>query len=81
MPSAMPDYIRIAGALEGGIGSGRREPGTKLPAIAALCDQFNVSDNTVRSALVTLEAGGLLFGHQGKGQFVTEAKEWCGPTS
>jgi DNA-binding GntR family transcriptional regulator len=51
--------------------------------------QINVSDNTVKSALVTLEAGGLLFGHQGKGQFVTEAKgqfvteakEWCGRIS
>jgi GntR family transcriptional regulator len=76
MPSATPDYMRIADTIEDEIRSGKRQPGSKLPTIAALCDQYKVSDNTVKSALIRLEARGLLLRHQGKGVFVTEPSEW-----
>lgn len=77
MPSATPDYMRIADILEDEIRSGKREPGSKLPTIAELCGQYKVSDNTIKSAFIRLEARGLLFRHQGKGVFVTESGKWA----
>ncbi|NJC69135.1 winged helix-turn-helix transcriptional regulator [Planosporangium thailandense] len=80
MPSATPDYMRIADIIEGEIRSGKREPGSKLPTIAELCGQYKVSDNTVKSAFIRLEARGLLHRHQGRGVYVTDPSEWYGRT-
>jgi len=47
-------------------------PGSKLPSENELCDQFAVSRTSVREALGTLEAQGLIVIIKGKGMFVNK---------
>ncbi|HEY0700452.1 MAG TPA: winged helix-turn-helix domain-containing protein [Micromonospora sp.] len=46
-------------------------PGDKLPSLRELVAHYGVSAEPVRSALLILQAEGLVEGHQGKGVFVT----------
>ncbi len=47
-------------------------PGTQLPTLAALAEEFGVAPLTVRQALATLEEQGYLSREQGRGAFVRE---------
>ncbi|GAB3971587.1 winged helix-turn-helix domain-containing protein [Plantactinospora veratri] len=68
------DRQRIAQDIRDKIASGEYKPGDKLPSLRELIAIYNVSAEPVRSALLILQAEGLLEGHQGKGVFVTEPK-------
>ncbi|MDW5329056.1 winged helix-turn-helix domain-containing protein [Plantactinospora sp. KLBMP9567] len=68
------DRQRIAQDIRNKIASGEYKPGDKLPSLRELIAIYDVSAEPVRSALLILQAEGLLEGHQGKGVFVTEAK-------
>lgn len=50
--------------------SGEWSPGEKIPSENDLCIMFNVSRNTVRSAIQKLKTIGALSSEQGKGTFV-----------
>jgi len=71
-PNHRPLYIRIREALIARLTSGEWKPGTMLPGDAALAAEMAVSHGTMRKAVDSLAADGVLRRHQGKGTFVTE---------
>ncbi|MEO3829096.1 winged helix-turn-helix domain-containing protein [Actinomadura sp. B10D3] len=68
--TAWGTYARITDALRQRITDGTYAPGTRLPGEAALCAEFGVARNTVRRALSTLQANGLVTVRSGLGRFV-----------
>ena len=65
-------WRQIASELERGIAVGALAPGTRLPPEAALAARHGVNRHTVRRALESLAARGLLRIEQGRGSFVSE---------
>ncbi|MQA80331.1 MAG: UTRA domain-containing protein [Streptosporangiales bacterium] len=51
-----------------------QQPGSRLPTEGELCTQFGVSRTTVRQAVNSLVAEGVLFSRQGSGTYVAPAK-------
>ncbi|MBM7080768.1 winged helix-turn-helix domain-containing protein [Micromonospora humida] len=68
------DRQRIAQDIRDKIASGEYSPGDKLPSLRELIAHHEVSAEPVRSALLILQAEGLIEGHQGKGTYVTPRK-------
>ncbi|WP_327023160.1 winged helix-turn-helix domain-containing protein [Micromonospora sp. NBC_01739] len=66
------DRQRIAQDIRDKIASGVYGPGAKLPSMREMSAHYGVSAEPVRSALLILQAEGLVEGHQGKGVYVTE---------
>jgi DNA-binding FadR family transcriptional regulator len=56
--------------------SGAIPPGSTLPVEPELCETFGVSRITVREAVKSLEAKGLVLARQGYGTTVTPPEEW-----
>lgn len=67
-------YLEVAQALRRRIERGVYAPGTRIPTEAELVREFGVSAITVRRALRDLTTQGCLFGRQGLGVFVTDAR-------
>lgn len=67
------DRQRIAQDIRDKIASGEYGPGAKLPSLREMSAHYGVSAEPVRSALLILQAEGLVEGHQGKGVYVTES--------
>ncbi|GGM01743.1 MULTISPECIES: winged helix-turn-helix domain-containing protein [Micromonospora] len=65
------DRQRIAQDIRDKVAAGEYAPGDKLPSLRELTVQYGVSAEPVRSALLILQAEGLVQGHQGKGVYVT----------
>lgn len=63
---------RIAEEVETRISSGQWPPGSRLPSEPALAEEFDVSRATVRSALRSLAAAGVVRTRHGNGTFVSE---------
>ncbi|TCL73349.1 DNA-binding FadR family transcriptional regulator [Hydrogenispora ethanolica] len=61
---------RVFEQMKDNIISGEWNPGEKIPSENDLCKMFNVSRNTVRSAIQKLKAIGAVTSEQGKGTFV-----------
>ncbi|CBV41659.1 FadR/GntR family transcriptional regulator [Halomonas elongata] len=81
MSSAASDSRRasspdIADFLAEAIFAGEYEPGDFVPKELDLCERFGVSRSTVRSALQTLVAAGLLTRISGQGSRVRALQEW-----
>jgi GntR family transcriptional regulator len=68
---AEPLYHQTATALRTRIADGTWKEGDRLPPEWELCEQFGVSTITMRRAVGTLVAEGLVARLQGKGTFVT----------
>jgi DNA-binding GntR family transcriptional regulator len=68
--TAVPPSRQIADVLRGRIGSGEYGPGSALPSILALAQEFRVTTNTVRKALRILKDEGLVESVPGYGTFV-----------
>lgn len=58
--------------LRESIVSGAMKPGTRLPSTRALCEQINLSRNTVVNAYLQLWSEGYLAGRKGSGTFVAD---------
>ena len=69
-----PAYLQIVDELSEEIRAGSLPPGTALPSIAQLCEQFDVSASVVKAAISVLRTQGLVIGQQGKGVFVQVSK-------
>ncbi|MEQ4306247.1 winged helix-turn-helix domain-containing protein [Plantactinospora sp. B6F1] len=69
-----PNYQRVADDLREQIKSGALGPGDQLPSIRQLQTRYGVGNNAVHMAIVILKSEGLVYGHQGKGVFVTDSK-------
>ena len=74
-----PLHAQIEHWLTGVIGAGGLVPGDRLPREADLAATLGVSRMTLRQALATLEAGGILERKTGRtgGTFVTEPRIEC----
>jgi len=69
---ADPMYRVIADTLRQEIESGEPAPGSQLPTEPELTERFNASRNTVRDAVKSLVAVGLVVTRPGQGTYVTE---------
>lgn len=67
-----PLYLSLAARLRREIARGILKPGTRLPALAAVAREHNVSVVTVRQAIAVLEQEGLVERRQGVGTFVSD---------
>jgi GntR family transcriptional regulator len=65
LKESLPLYRTLANALGKRIHDGDWAVGSNLPSEAALCTSFNASRHTLRHALQTLEADGLVLRRQG----------------
>lgn len=74
LDSDIPLYSQLVGIVKRNITAGTLGPGELLPSEAELCKTFNVSRSTVRQAIGSLEAEGLVVRKQGRGTFVAEPK-------
>src|SRR5215211_1757793 len=68
--SDRPAYRQIADQLRAVIVGGRLEPGAQLPSERALMDTYRAARGTVRQAIATLRAEGLVDIEHGRGAFV-----------
>jgi len=68
----MTVWSRIEAQLARDIASGRVRPGERLDSEHALAQRFKVNRHTVRQALGSLGAKGLLRAEQGRGTFVAD---------
>lgn len=66
----MSKHEDLVCCIRGWIRSGRFQSGDKVPSIARLKDEFQVSAGTIRGAMLTLKAERLVEGRQGEGVFV-----------
>ncbi|MFF6881386.1 MULTISPECIES: FCD domain-containing protein [unclassified Streptomyces] len=66
----------VTETLTDSIVSGAIPPGSILPVEPELCETFGVSRITVREAVKSLEAKGLVLARQGYGTTVTPPEEW-----
>lgn len=68
--TAVPRYVRIAEWLRLRVETGELAPQARVPSEVELARKFEVSRETVRSALDRLVADGFLFRRAGKGTYV-----------
>jgi DNA-binding GntR family transcriptional regulator len=68
----LPLSQQLAALLRTQIESGERSPGSRLPTIMQLSEQYGVATATVTKALRILKREGLVIGSTGHGTFVTE---------
>ena len=67
----MPRYAQLADILRRRIARNRWPPGTQLPTLQALMQEFGVARVTVRQAMELLARDGLVSAERGRGTFVT----------
>ena len=70
--SHLPLHAQVEEALFSSIAEGALAPGSRLPAEDHLIERFAVSRTTVRTAIQSLVARGLVEIRRGKGTFVTQ---------
>ena len=68
----MPVSQQLAAIIRAEIESGERAPGSRLPPIVQLADQYGIATATVVKALGILKREGLIIGSTGHGTFVRE---------
>jgi len=69
--SPLPRYAQLADLLRGRIERGIWGPGTRLPSLDQLIEEFALARVTVRQAIDLLAREGLVSPQQGRGTFVT----------
>jgi GntR family transcriptional regulator len=70
--SHLPLHAQVEEALLGRMAEGLLPPGSRLPAEDHLVERFAVSRTTIRTAIQSLVARGLVEIRRGKGTFVTQ---------
>jgi GntR family transcriptional regulator len=69
--SSSPLYTQVADVMRERISKGVWPMGHRIPALDALCEEFDVASITVRQAIQLLKNEGLLSPEQGRGTFVS----------
>lgn len=72
LDSGVSLYAQLTGIIRRAITSGALAVGELIPSEAELCRTFDISRNTVRQAIGTLEDEGLVVRKRGKGTFVAD---------
>lgn len=67
----IPRYLQLAELVRQRVVKGHWPPGSMLPSIEQLMDEFDVARVTVRQAIALLAEEGLLSPQRGRGTFVT----------
>lgn len=67
-----PPSRQLAAILRAQIGSGELPPGSALPSIVKLAEQYQIATATVTKAIRILKDEGLVFGVMGHGTFVAK---------
>lgn len=67
---AIPKYRLIIETIENEISFGKLKKGDQLPSLKVLCQQYNLSQDTVLLAYNELKAKGIITSRVGKGYFV-----------
>lgn len=70
-----PIYVQIMNWIKEQIVSGRFLPGSRLPSVRDMSEQFNVTSNTIQRVLRELEIEGIIYTQRGIGVFITEDKD------
>ncbi|MFG1776585.1 winged helix-turn-helix domain-containing protein [Micromonospora sp. NPDC049048] len=73
-----PVYREIISNIRTAIETGQLKPGDRLPTIAELCEQYQVSPTPVKYAIRVLEESGLIETWQGRGMYVRGRTESTG---
>ncbi|GAA1015934.1 GntR family transcriptional regulator [Acrocarpospora pleiomorpha] len=71
----VPAYVRIASELREKIKAGTLSAEDPVPSAAAICDKYDVSMITAKSALNLLRTEGLVYGIPGKGTYVARIRK------
>ena len=77
----IPYYVRIRNHFAGLIDTGALAPGAKLPPERILQDQFRVTRNTIRQALIQMETEGLAYRERRRGWFISPPRITYDPTT
>jgi DNA-binding GntR family transcriptional regulator len=72
MSAPLPRYRQIAGELRARIRTGQYAPGDRLPSLAELVADYDVTVGTATKAIGVLKDEGLARKEQGKGTFVSD---------
>ena len=78
--SAVSRYIQLSTLFRRRIETGQWPVGQQIPTVDALAEEFSVARATIRQALDSLEADGLIERHRAKGTFVMVRPQeglWC----
>ncbi|KNY30025.1 GntR family transcriptional regulator [Pseudobacteroides cellulosolvens] len=70
-----PIYVQIMNWIKEQIVSNRFLPGSRLPSVRDMSEQFNVTSNTIQRVLRELEIEGIIYTQRGIGVFITEDKD------
>jgi GntR family transcriptional regulator len=73
-----PIYEQVADKLSHLIVCGVLSSNSKMPSVRALALELSVNPNTVQRAYAQLEQDGYLYTVMGRGNYVTDSKEWKG---
>ncbi|MBR1701012.1 MAG: GntR family transcriptional regulator [Lachnospiraceae bacterium] len=71
-----PLYEQVSEKLKHLIICGALPPNSKLPSVRSLAMDLSINPNTIQRAYVLLEQEGYIYTVVGRGNFVTDAKEW-----
>jgi DNA-binding GntR family transcriptional regulator len=71
MGAHRPSYLDIVDDIRGRIVSGELAPGATLPTCRVMCQTYQVSRQTIGSAMIVLRTQGLIVGQQGRAVYVT----------
>lgn len=71
LQTGRPLYLQVKDALSANLAGGIWKPGDQLPTETELSKQFDVSEGTVRQAVISLVKEGRLTRKSGKGTFVS----------
>jgi len=66
-----PSYLDIVDDIRRQIATGLLTPGATLPTCRELCQSYQVSRQTIGSAMIVLRTQGLVVGQQGRAVYVT----------
>ena len=69
-----PLHLQVKAAISRGLTDGTWKPGEKLPTEGELSRTFNVSEGTVRQAVIALVKEGRLTRRSGKGTFAPSSR-------
>ena len=70
--SVTPPWQQLADLLRARITSGEYPPGTRIPSIISLSEEYGLAPVTVRKAVTALQREGLVQSQTGWGTFVRE---------
>jgi DNA-binding GntR family transcriptional regulator len=72
MDDPRPAYVQLADALRRAVAKGTYPPGSRIPSVRTLAEEYAVASATAAKALDVLKREGVLAGRTGYGTFVRD---------